>query len=41
MLIGGKPLDEPIVGYASFVMNNMEQIQQAMDDYHSGKMGAL
>jgi redox-sensitive bicupin YhaK (pirin superfamily) len=41
MLIGGKPLDEPIVGYASFVMNNMEQIQQVMDDYHSGKMGTL
>jgi redox-sensitive bicupin YhaK (pirin superfamily) len=41
MLIGGKPLDEPIVGYASFVMNNMEQIQQVMDDYHSGKMGTI
>ncbi len=41
LLIGGKPLNEPIVGYASFVMNNMEQIQQVMDDYHSGKMGTI
>ena len=41
ILFGGKPLDEPIVGYASFVMNNMEQIQQVMDDYHSGKMGTI
>lgn len=41
IIIGGKPLNEPIVGYASFVMNNMEQIQQVMDDYHSGKMGVI
>jgi len=41
VLFGGKALNEPIVGYASFVMNNMEQIQQVMDDYHSGKMGTI
>lgn len=41
MLFGGKPLDEPIVGYASFVMNDMAQIQQVMDDYHAGKMGEI
>jgi redox-sensitive bicupin YhaK (pirin superfamily) len=41
MLFGGKALNEPIVGYASFVMNNMDQIKQVMDDYHSGKMGTI
>ena len=41
MLFGGKPLDEPIVGYASFVMNDMTQIQQVMEDYHAGKMGEI
>jgi redox-sensitive bicupin YhaK (pirin superfamily) len=41
VLFGGKALNEPIVGYASFVMNNMEQIQQVMDVYHSGKMGTI
>ena len=28
IVLGGLPLNEPIVGYASFVMNSMEQIQQ-------------
>ena len=41
ILFGGKPLDEPIVGYASFVMNNMEQIQQVVNDYQMGKMGEI
>jgi redox-sensitive bicupin YhaK (pirin superfamily) len=41
MLFGGTPLDEPIVGYASYVMNSIEQIQQVMNDYQSGKMGTL
>lgn len=41
ILFGGTPLNEPIVGYASFVMNNKEQIRQVMTDYHSGKMGTV
>ena len=38
IVLGGLPLNEPIVGYASFVMNSMEQIQQVMTDYQMGKM---
>jgi redox-sensitive bicupin YhaK (pirin superfamily) len=41
MLFGGKPLDEPIVGYASFVMNDMAQIQQVIEAYHAGEMGEI
>lgn len=41
ILLGGKSLNEPIVGYASYVMNNEEQIQQVMSNYKSGKMGFL
>jgi quercetin 2,3-dioxygenase len=41
MLFGGTPLNEPIVGYASYVMNNEEQIRQVMQDYQMGKMGTL
>jgi redox-sensitive bicupin YhaK (pirin superfamily) len=41
MLFGGTPLNEPIVGYASYVMNSIEQIHQVINDYHSGKMGTL
>lgn len=41
VILGGKPLNEPIVPYASFVMNSQQQIQQVIQDYQSGKMGQL
>ena len=41
MLLGGTALNEPIVGYASYVMNSEEQIRQVIRDYQSGKMGNL
>lgn len=37
MLLAGKPLNEPIVQYGPFVMNTVEEIQQAMADYNSGQ----
>jgi hypothetical protein len=41
VLFGGTPLNEPIVAYASFVMNSEAQIQQVMNDYREGKMGQI
>lgn len=41
ILLGGTPLNEPIVGYASYVMNNEEQIHQVIMDYQMGKMGTV
>jgi redox-sensitive bicupin YhaK (pirin superfamily) len=41
VLFGGSALNEPIVGYASYVMNSEEQILQVMKDYQMGKMGIL
>lgn len=41
MIFGGEPLNEPIVAYASFVMNSREQIIQVLQDYESGKMGQI
>lgn len=41
IVLGGTPLNEPIVGYASYVMNNQTQIMQVMRDYQMGKMGFL
>lgn len=37
LLIGGKPLNEPIVQRGPFVMNTQAEILQAIDDYHSGR----
>ncbi|RRT52071.1 hypothetical protein B296_00050703 [Ensete ventricosum] len=39
VLIGGQPLNEPIVQYGPFVMNAQAEIQQALDDYHYCKNG--
>jgi redox-sensitive bicupin YhaK (pirin superfamily) len=39
LLLCGEPIDEPIVGHGPFVMNNDEEIRQAIVDYQSGKMG--
>ncbi len=41
LLLCGEPIDEPIVGSGPFVMNNTEEIRQAIADYQSGKMGHL
>lgn len=38
-LMGGQPLNEPVYAYGPFVMNNEHQINQAIQDYHNGKMG--
>ncbi|HHF2950699.1 TPA: pirin family protein [Vibrio diabolicus] len=32
----GEPINEPVVHYGSFVMNSMEEIEQAIQDYNSG-----
>ncbi len=41
LLLAGKPLKEPVARYGPFVMNSMEEINQAILDYQAGKMGAL
>jgi redox-sensitive bicupin YhaK (pirin superfamily) len=41
LLLAGQPIDEPIVGRGPFVMNTAEEIQQAIRDYQSGRMGRL
>lgn len=41
LVIGGQPLDEPIVGAGPFVMNSSEQIQQAYADARAGRFGVI
>ena len=41
LVLGGMPIDEPVVGYGPFVMNTDAEIRQAIRDYQSGRMGHL
>ncbi|MFY8109933.1 MAG: pirin-like C-terminal cupin domain-containing protein, partial [Bacteroidia bacterium] len=41
LFLSGEPINEPVVSYGPFVLNNEPQIMQAMRDYQMGKMGML
>ncbi|HTR10958.1 MAG TPA: pirin family protein [Paraburkholderia sp.] len=41
LLIGGVPLNEPVVRYGPFVMNTEQEIRQAVLDYQAGRMGRI
>ena len=41
MFLSGAPIDEPLVHYGPFVMNSVDEINEAIDDFNSGKFGDL
>jgi redox-sensitive bicupin YhaK (pirin superfamily) len=41
LLLSGEPIDEPVVRQGPFVMNKREELAQAIDDYRSGRFGAI
>ncbi len=38
LLLAARPLGEPVVQYGPFVMNSVEEIQQAIADYQNGRL---
>jgi len=41
LLVGGDPLDAPIVRHGPFVMNTIAELERAVRDYHAGRMGTI
>ena len=41
IVLAGEPIDEPIVQYGPFVMNAVEEIEQAITDVELGKFGPV
>ena len=41
LLVGGDPLDAPIVRHGPFVMNTIDELERAVRDYYAGRMGHI
>ena len=41
LFLNGAPIEEPLVHYGPFVMNRVDKINEAVEDYNAGKFGAL
>lgn len=41
IVLSGRPIAEPVVSYGPFVMNSKAELMEALDEYRTGKMGAL
>jgi quercetin 2,3-dioxygenase len=41
MFLSGAPIDEPLVHYGPFVMNSIDEINEAIDDFNGGRFGDL
>jgi redox-sensitive bicupin YhaK (pirin superfamily) len=41
LFLSGAPIEEPLVHYGPFVMNSVDEINQAIEDFNAGQFGVL
>ena len=41
LILGGRPIGEPVAWMGPFVMNTREELVEAVRDYHAGRLGTI